>query len=391
MRKRSLIVIVSGLLLIGISSAWAKRIPGVPKGWKAIPPIHVISGVKGKGATYITGHGYTPSQVKTAYAIGQTATVGKGVTIAIVDAYGSSTIQSDLAAFNSAYGLPSTTLKIYYPGGKPTTSNADWALETSLDVEWVHALAPGAQIALVIAKTNSGDDLYSAVRYAATTLGAQVVSMSWGGKEWSAETQVDSYFQHPGTVFVASSGDSGSGVNYPAASPFVIAVGGTNLYLKPDGKRLWPEVAWEESGGGISKYETAPVYQTTFGVPGNGYRGVPDVAMIASPATGVMVYDSNYNPGTNWWIVGGTSLSAPCFAAIIASADKGRITPITDGHEILYSLAGTQAAFNPDKYYRDITQGYNGDFAAEKGYDFVTGLGSAKASRLVPALRAATD
>jgi subtilase family serine protease len=181
---------------------------------------------------------YNPSQIKTAYGFNRlpTANTGTGQKIAIIVAYGSPTLEADLAFFNQYYNLPPANLEIYYPTGQPTSTDQRWEKETSLDVQWAHALAPGATIQLVVAKTGNMDDLKVAVQYATDTLGAQVISMSWSKPETSTDPILyDSYFNKPGTVFVASSGDNGSDIiRYPATCPTVIAVGGTSLYLNPD-------------------------------------------------------------------------------------------------------------------------------------------------------------
>ena len=255
----------------------------------------------------------------------------------------------------------------------------------------MHALAPGATIDLVIAPSDNFSDLLTAVQYAAQTLNAQVVSMSWSGDEFSYETYYDQIFQGAGTVFIAATGDYGSGAVYPAASPSVVAVGGTSLYLQPGtGALKFPEVAWEESGGGVSQFEAVPGYQIAFGISG-ARRCIPDLAFAGDPYTGVLIYDSNYTPA-GWWIAGGTSLSAQSWAPIIALVDQlrtaAKVAPLTDGHNALYTLAGSRARYNVHvpPYYRDITWGYNGNYAATKGYDLITGLGSPMAGSLVPAL-----
>ena len=323
MSRGVLIAIVAGLFLLSASSSMAGK-SSAAQGRVATPKLHIKGqgSVKDLGPNYISGFGYYPSQIKAAYGISGN---GAGQTIAIVDAYGSPTIYEDVAAFCQAFGLKQASLTIYYPGGWPKSYDAGWAMETSLDVEWAHALAPMANIALVIAPSASDDDLFAAVQYAAQNLHAQVVSMSWGEDEFSDETIYDSDFQNSGTVFIASSGDSGSGAQYPAASPNVVAVGGTALYLKTNtGTRKFPEVAWEGSGGGVSQYESMPSYQTALGIVASG-RCVPDLGFVADPNTGAMVYDSNYDSSTSgWWIVGGTSLAAPCWAALIALADQVR-------------------------------------------------------------------
>ncbi len=387
MRMTVLISIVTGLFWVSAPGIWAGLPAGAPGGRVATPKLHV----KGQGPVknirpnYITGWGYSPSQIKAAYGISGN---GTGQTIAIVDAYGSLTINNDLSYFCRAFKLPQAHLTVYPMGGagQQLGGDPDWALETSLDVEWAHALAPGASILLVVAQSNSFDDLFAAVQYAAQH--ASVVSMSWGGDEDPGEAGYDGYLQNPGTVFIASSGDSGSGAQYPAASPNVVAVGGTCLYLQPKtGTLKFPEVAWEGAGGGVSQYEPMPSYQTAFALPGQ-YRCVPDVGFVADPNTGVLVYDGNDYPA-GWYVVGGTSLAAPCWAAIVALANQARaaakLGPLTDGHQALYSLAATAA--NYAKYYRDITAGYNGDYAAQTGYDFITGIGSPKTRTLIPALK----
>jgi len=388
MRMGVLIAVVTGIFVLNTSSLLAGKSPGSAKGWVATPSLHVKGQgpVKNFGPNYISGYGYRPSEIKAAYGISGS---GAGQTIAIVDAYGSLTMYEDLAAFCQAFGLPQASLTIYHPGGWPQSYDPDWALETSLDVEWAHALAPRANIALVIAASNSDEDLLGAVQYAAQTLHAQVVIMSWSGDEFSDETSYDSYFQNSGTVFIASSGDYGSGAQYPAASPYVVAAGGTALYLKKNtGTRKFPEVAWGGSGGGVSQYEPMPLYQTQLGITASG-RCVPDVSFVADPNTGALVYDSNYDPSSNWWVIGGTSLAAPCWSAVVALANQlrastGRV-PLTDGHQALYDPA-TSAA-NYQKCYFDITMGYNGDFAAKAGYDNITGLGCPRARKLIQALK----
>src|ERR1039457_6486395 len=304
---------------------------------------------------------------------------GTGQTIAIIDAYGSSSIQNDLNTFCSDFGIAPATVTIAYPQGKPL-SNAGWAEETSLDVELAHAIAPGAKIVLVAAKSASYTDLLGAVDYAVNAVHANVVSMSWGGSESSAETGngYDSHFNVPGVTFVASAGDSGEGVEWPAASPYVVGVGGTSLYLNPDNSYS-SESAWSGSAGGISAYESAPSWQS----PWSGLlkRGVPDVSYLADPNTGVLVV---YKGGL--YVFGGTSVGAPQWAALVALSQVS----LTSANTTLYSVAGTADSIN-SSYFYDITSGNNGpdpDDSAITGYDLVTGLGSPAALGLVPVLTA---
>jgi subtilase family serine protease len=322
--------------------------------------------------------GYSPSQVRHAYGFDKLAAGGSGQIIAIVDAYGSPSIQTDLNAFCTKYGLPATTVKVYYPQGKPG-ANSGWALETSLDVEWAHAIAPQATIVLVVAKSSSLSDLLGGVDYA-VQLGARQVSMSWGGSEFSAEGSYDSHFNKVGVSFFASSGDGGAGVIWPATSPFVTAVGGTTLKLDSSFNVL-SETGWSGSGGGVSAYENRPACQANWVTTSR--RNVPDVSYAADPNTGVSVYISNYNGATGWVTVGGTSAGAPQWAALAALANSGRAASLLSSNNSVYGLAN--AAYS--NYFRDITLGSNGNSCTVR-YDRVTGLGSPFSSTLIPALHA---
>ncbi|HET7627944.1 MAG TPA: S53 family peptidase [Bacillales bacterium] len=348
----------------------------------AHPPIHVKN-----GATSTYQYGYTPDQIRNAYGVDELSYTGTGQTIAIVDAYGSPTIKQDLQTFNQQFGLPPADLTVVYPDGKPRRTDGGWALETSMDVEWAHAIAPDAKILLVVAKSNSLADLLSAEDYASSH-GAEVVSNSWGASEFSSEASYDSHFQHPGITYTASSGDSGAGVIWPAASPNVVAVGGTTLNLDESGNRLSVS-AWDGSGGGLSNYFARPNYQDAWQSVVGSSRGVPDISFDADPNTGVAVYDSTRLQGEKGWFqVGGTSLGAPCWAALIALADQGRTSPLSSTETLtkLYQIAGDTGSSGYVANFYDITSGNNGGFAAKAGYDLVTGIGSPKANSLIPAL-----
>jgi hypothetical protein len=360
----------------------------------ASPPHHVRD-----GATASYQSGYQPTQVRHAYGFdglscaGSTSTpdtCGSGQTIAIVDAYDDPNIASDLAAFDTQFGLPAASLTKATPQGLPQV-NGNWSLEISLDVEWAHAIAPGAQILLVEAASNSFTNLLGAVDYAVGQ-GAHVVSMSWGGGEFSGETAYDGHFQAAGVTFTASSGDNGTGVLYPASSPWVTSVGGTTLPLDASGNLTGSETAWSGTGGGVSTVEREPGYQSGYPIPSaaGGHRGVPDVAYDADPNTGFAVYDTvSYFGQRGWWVIGGTSAGAPQWAALTAIADAqrsaGLATSLTSSP---FYQAATGAAYAAD--YRDITIGSNGSCGAVctagPGYDFVTGLGSPLSGALVAAL-----
>ncbi|MDR7240869.1 S53 family peptidase [Neobacillus drentensis] len=340
------------------------------------------------GATSSVPEGISPQQIRRIYEIEpliRSGITGKGQSVAIVVANHNPTAQYDLEVFSNQFGLPRPNLNVIFATGtQPPTIDPEWTFETAIDTQWVHALAPDATIYLVEAASAHFLDLLFAVDVASNIPGVRVVSMSWFIPEVSFEGIFDFHFQHPGIVYVAASGDSGGLTVYPSASPFVLSVGGTSLVFNSKGKFLG-ETGWSGSGGGPSQFEPEPNYQIGF-VPGTGgTRGTPDVSLNADPATGVSVFTSSPTPAgvTGWLTAGGTSVSAPCWAAIIALADQIRKVPLTDGHQELYNLAkGSQYARN----YNDITVGTAGSFSCIPGWDFVTGLGTPRANHLVRAL-----
>ena len=239
--------------------------------------------------TNVSPIGHTPAQIAQAYGFNQVSFDngaiqgnGTGQTIAIVDASYDPNIASDLQRFDAQFGLaaPPSFSQFVEQGA---TTNSGWALETALDVEWAHAMAPGATIDLIEANNSSLGSLLSAVNYARNLANVSVVSMSWGG-EFAAETHYDNLFTTPaghiGITFVASSGDGGAGTTWPSVSPNVLAVGGTSLSTNSSGSYVG-ETAWSGSGGGSSTFETEPSYQIT--VQTTGQRTTPDVAYNADP------------------------------------------------------------------------------------------------------------
>ena len=341
----------------------ARVCPGSPIGTASCHALVVTDGVGNPNASP-SPTGLSPATIKSVYNYSTSSTAGAGQTIAIVDAYDDPTAESDLATFSSQYSLPACTTangcfkKVDQNGGSSyPRKDAGWALEISLDVQWAHAIAPGAKILLVEASSNSFTNLLAAEDYAKTHAG--YVSNSWGGSEFSGESSYDSHFAQPGVSFFVSSGDSGLPAQYPSASPNVISVGGTTLNFS--GTSFLSETGWSGSGGGCSVYETANGSQSTGQVYCNGKRATPDVSLDADPASGVSVYDTTrYQGQSGWFRVGGTSASSPMWAGRSAGAG------VTVNSVYVYGNSIT---------YRDITSGNNGANALD-GYDLVTGLGS---------------
>jgi autotransporter-associated beta strand protein len=329
----------------------------------------------------------SPSQILGAYGynnikIGSSAGTGAGQTIAIIDAYNEPSINTDLATFDAAYGIPAPpSFQVLNQSGGTAlpANNATWYVEEALDVEWAHAVAPAANIILFEANGSDYYDLTYAVDTARNLPGVSVVSMSWGGSEFSGEPYYDYHFTtpagHAGVTFLAASGDYGAPALYPAVSPNVIGVGGTSLTTNGNG--YGSEIGWAGSGGGPSINETEPSYQD--GVQNSGQREAPDVAFDADPSTGVPVCVQG-----NWGAFGGTSLACPCWAGLIAIADQARAglgeAPLDGPSQALPALYQL-----PSNDFNDITSGNNGH-PAGPGYDMVTGLGTPVANLLVPAL-----
>jgi subtilase family serine protease len=314
---------------------------------------------------------------------------GAGQSVAVVDAPGDPNIVEDVNQFSTQFGLPqvcsgATTsgcfqLTVTAPGG---TGAADpgWGLETAMDVEWIHAVAPQAAVVLVEAHDGSFASLFHAVDVAAQ-LRPDTISMSWGiPEEFTDETYYDRSCHLATSLCVVASGDRGYPGSYPAYNPAVLAVGGTTLGLAGDGT-VTGETAWSGSGGGRSYVEPTPPSQQ--GVVTGG-RGIPDVSFDADPSTGVAVYDSTPLYGqSGWFQVGGTSLGAPAWAAVIASADQLRTAT---GKAPLVSAddAAQRAIYAAASRLGDIVSGPSNGFcpsicSAGTGYDFVTGLGSPRA------------
>jgi subtilase family serine protease len=371
---------------------------------------------------------YSPQEIWNGYGIGQLIAQGDsgvGQTIVIFDAYGSPTLQSDLATFDAGFNLPPppalitlAPIGLIPPFDPSNSTQVGWAEETSLDVQWAHAIAPNAKIILMespVAETEGipgMPQMYALENIALKNHLGQVWSQSWGTTEndlfsLDGDTVLNEFnaqYQAAGqqgiSVF-ASTGDSGVAnyepdgstffsfptVLFPASSPWVTAAGGTNLFLTTSGVRV-NETTWNDGfgagGGGVSQYFTEPSYQA--GLPSsdqailNGWRGLPDVAYNAGVLTGVSVYlgftGSGVTPG--WYIFGGTSAASPQWAGVTADLNQAVGHPLGFLNPMLYQV-GEGSTYS--SHFYDITSGnnsFNGltGYNATTGWDPATGWGS---------------
>jgi subtilase family serine protease len=328
-------------------------------------------------ATTTYTNGYAPADLQSAYKL-PSLTGGVGQTVAIVDAYDNPNADSDLTAYRLQFGLPPCTTatgcfrKVNQSGAASPLPSGDvgWGQEIALDLDMASAVCPNCNILLVEANSNSFADLGAAVDRAAT-MGANAISNSYGGNEFSVEgsSTYNGHYNHPGHALTVSSGDNGYGVEFPAASQYVTAVGGTSLTMNTSTSRGWSESAWNRAGSGCSSYIAKPGWQTDSGC---AFRTVADVSAVANPSTGVAVYDSyGSSGGANWLVFGGTSVASPIIAAVYALA--GNASSVNYGS---YPYGHTTSLF-------DVTSGSNGRCrrtpylcTAGPGYDGPTGLGT---------------
>jgi subtilase family serine protease len=312
--------------------------------------------------------GLNPADLRDAYRI-----TGQGVsttTIAIVDAFHYPSAENDLAVYRRQFGLPACTRasgcfrKVNQDGveGNFPRTDVGWSQEAALDLDMASAMCPACRLILVEATTSSLSDLAAAVGTAAR-LGAQVISNSYGGTESSGVTTFEGSYNRPGIAVTVSSGDSGFGVEFPASSPHVTAVGGTRLVKSPSA-RGWSETAWSGAGSGCSTVFAKPSWQSDARC---SHRTVADVSAVADPNTGVSVFGPVNRRSSGWLRFGGTSVAAPLVGGV-------------------YAVNGGSASFGSDPYSHtsalfDVTAGSNGGCGtylctAGAGYDGPTGLGT---------------
>ncbi|HVB76021.1 MAG TPA: hypothetical protein VNE38_20910 [Ktedonobacteraceae bacterium] len=374
----------------------------------------------------------TPRSLRMAYGVEslmQRGYTGAGQTVVDIVSYGSPTLQQDMDTFDRQYYLPPITIQVLSPiGTVPFNAGnkdmAGWAGETELDVQIIHAIAPGAKIVVLtspvdeVEGTSGLPQFLQLEQYAINNHLGSIISQSWGASEVTLNNsagqqeiqQWDAFYKHAttqqGITFFGSSGDNGATdyrdlnatvlstnptTSFPTDDPWVTSTGGTALDRV--GTTTFNEMAWSNSGGGFSSFFSTPSFQQL--LPASvkqelhNRRGVPDVSANADPSTAISIYLGG------WQLIGGTSASAPLWAAIMAIADQMAGHALGYINSALYKLA-TSSTYTQD--FHDITQGNNTQnvngvivtgYSAAQGWDPVTGLGSPDAEKLIPALIAA--
>lgn len=389
---------------------------------------------------------YGPGQLQHAYGVDKLLAAGidgRGVTIAIVDPFGSPTALADLKRFDHAYRLPDPpSFKVITPVGAPPpfdAKNADmtgWAEETTLDIQIAHAMAPGANILLVETPVTETEgtvgfpQIVAAENYVINHHLAQIITQSFGASEATFKTKQSllnlrsAYLnaQKKGVTVLASSGDSGATDvdlhgnyllkptnSWPSSDPLVTSVGGTELHLNVYGSRYAPDTVWNQTkyygdavaaGGGPSAIFARPAFQNGVAATVGAHRGTPDVSMTASTDGGFVVYEGFYgknSPLNGYSPYGGTSASSPAFAGIVALADQAAGHALGYLNPKLYALsAATKKTALPDVTAGNNTVTFLGadnkehtvtGFSAVPGYDMASGLGTIYAPAFVAALK----
>jgi subtilase family serine protease len=430
-RQASLLALLLLLPLLLSACSMADILPhGTPGG----APIRGVCPQESASSAF-GGQVYSPRQMRVAYGVEslcQQGFTGKGQTVILIESFGSPTIQADLDAYSQRFNLPLTTVDVRAPLSVRAASGTEdakgWAVETTLDVETVHAIAPDAKIVVLtspVAETQGVVGLPEfrwLQQYAVDHHLGNVVSQSYGASELSLDNAAgraeleewNDFYQRAttqqGMTFIASSGDGGATnyataedartrqlasvptTSFPANSPWVLTVGGTVLSINGATLEDAQESAWPKSGGGFSKFHPTPSYQlllpASVQIQLQNRRGVPDVAASADARAGLVIYAHG-----KYRVIGGTSASTPLWAALIAIGNQMAGRPLGFINPAIYQIGASDKAARD---FRDITSGNNSwagvpGYEAVPGWDPVTGFGSPIADKLLPDLVAASS
>lgn len=330
---------------------------------------------------------YTPQQLRKAYGLDllPSLNIGSDITVAIIIAYSYPNLQNDFNIFCEEYAMPTQTLNIHKMSSS-ISYDEGWAFEECLDVQMVHAIAPYAKIMVVEAVSNSFNNLNNAVTWAGNN-GANIISMSYGSREFNSQNIYSNIYNNPNICYLASSGDLSAIVEVPSSYQNVMSIGGTSLYLDASGVRI-QETTWSNGGCGISLYVNKPSYQSD--LSGNK-RYCCDLSLVGNPSTGVLTYFSG-----NWYIAGGTSVSCPLFAGMLSLINQNRknnnkplLTTVDNRTNNILTYLYKTIYKNNTMYaaiFYDILVGTYGKFVAKTGYDNPTGLGTPRINNLIQTL-----
>jgi subtilase family serine protease len=400
--KKILFLMIAFLLITGTMTVYAQTIvapPSTTLRTPGVPHTHLFIYIPEGGPQPSIPNGETPASLACVYGLvpptsgcpksGSVLPTGGTKAIAVVEFGLYANAQSDFNIYNAQWGLPPAMItQICYPAPPcPNNAGSGWDVETALDVQMAHAMAPGAAI-YIAGFTNDplGDGAEQGIAtLLKNTYGAGEVSNSFtynGGEGWcsppsNCELGFDSVFTEPGIVYFAAAGDAGAQVNYPCVSPNVVCAGGTHIN-RSGGNFTGTEACWSGSGGGLSVVEPRPSYQNINNVKtkvGN-FRGIPDMSADADPNSGVAVYNSTSCGG--WCVVGGTSVASPLLAGYVNAAGNFRASTNAELTQtyIFDSLTALGYWYNPNPYppyppFFDITGG-----RSTSGWDQCTGIGS---------------
>jgi subtilase family serine protease len=330
---------------------------------------------------------YTPQQIKSAYSINNIIPLPgiRRPIVTVIGAYNNPYLARDITKFGQTFGLPPCNYQVY---NLSKMFSSPWAMELTLDVQWVYAINPYAFIRVVCARSASTSDIFNAITFANNKknfkppIDTDVMTMSFGSTDNGKYGSLNNYFSNSNTVYIASSGDS-STVSFPSSSTNVLSIGGTSLSLNSNNNTRSSEKVWSFSGCGYSKSFTKPAYQPT--LVNNNLRVTPDICCVADSKPGCYVVIN-----LKYYSMGGTSLSAPIYAGILSlitqnrlNKRKGTFTSVANKtnsiQPILYNLANTNC-------YYDITQGSSGQTSSSVGFDAASGLGVLNFPNIIPKL-----